>query len=154
MLRLIRKIRRQPRHVRDNIALSIAGVFTVLVAALWAWHLPGSLTSKDETGEQTPFFSQLRSSLEEQMATVRSSVESVDATNTPAANTETSATNTRETNFTLSEENKSALASSSAAAVSSSSAARANSTSSEPSTRSIRIATTSRASSSASTTNP
>lgn len=40
--KLIGKIRRQPRHVRENTALGIAASFTFVVAAVWLVNIPAT----------------------------------------------------------------------------------------------------------------
>lgn len=40
LLRVLKSIRRRPKHVRDRYAFWIAASMTGLVVTLWAWQLP------------------------------------------------------------------------------------------------------------------
>jgi hypothetical protein len=75
MLKLIGKIRRQPKSRRDNIAFGIASGFTFVIGALWLFNAPntfsGVLSATDANGNPEPSFFETISS---QAAAVRESL--------------------------------------------------------------------------------
>lgn len=75
------KLRKKPKHVRDNIAFSIAGGFTLVLAI--AWFLVGFNPSTNEdisSGEGSAPFATLLSQIQEQMASAKDSVPDEEAT--------------------------------------------------------------------------
>jgi len=60
MLKLIGKIRRQPKQRRDNIAFGIAASFTFAIVTIWMFNVPntfsGVLSATDSTGEKKAGF--------------------------------------------------------------------------------------------------
>lgn len=69
------KLRKKPKHVRDNIAFSVAGGFTLTLAI--AWFLVGFNPSANQnvsSGEGSTPFSTLFSQIQEQIASVKDSV--------------------------------------------------------------------------------
>ncbi len=69
----ISKLRKRPKHVRDNIAFVAAGVATLPVIAylVFAVHGP-KMTNLAESEAETPkFFETLTNQIKEQVATVR-----------------------------------------------------------------------------------
>ncbi len=73
--KLIRTIRKKPKPVRDNIALSIASGFTIVILGFWAYHLPSRLqVSEIVPTESTSAFSTFFDTAKDQFATVRESM--------------------------------------------------------------------------------
>jgi hypothetical protein len=75
MRKLIGKMRRQPKHRRDTIALGIASGFTLLVATIWLYNVPSTLnralsTADSPESREEGFFDTLGS----QAAAVKESV--------------------------------------------------------------------------------
>jgi|GEM_PF-1149208 len=75
MLKLIGKIRRQPKQRRDNIAFGIASGFTFLIGALWLFNAPNTFngvlgTSEAVKSNESGFFETISS----QAAAVRESI--------------------------------------------------------------------------------
>lgn len=74
MLRkLIVKLRRQPKPVRDNIAMALAGVFTAFIFTIWAYHLPVRMSAMDQNvkADTTESFSHIFDKMSEQVAAVK-----------------------------------------------------------------------------------
>ncbi len=75
--RLIRNIRRKPKHVRDNIALMLALVITSGVFSVWLYNAPARFTSIDDkqaqtgTTEEKAGFADLFSNIGKQFASIR-----------------------------------------------------------------------------------
>lgn len=74
MLRkLILKLRRQPKAVKENISLVAAGIVTFSIFTVWAYHLPARLS--DDNGQvvksETKTFSEMLNNATEQVAAVR-----------------------------------------------------------------------------------
>jgi hypothetical protein len=70
------KLRKKPRHVRDNIAFSIAGGFTLTVALAWFFiGFTGFGGSTEITAEEKPkAFSTLIDQIQDQVASAREGV--------------------------------------------------------------------------------
>lgn len=87
MAGLFKKLRKKPKHVRDNIAFSIAGGFTFVVALSWfflGFHgLPQGADVASE--ESNGAFSTLFGQIQEQVAAAKESIEEAKkvATTTP-----------------------------------------------------------------------
>ena len=91
--RLIRSIRRQPKPVRDQLALISAGVFTAVVAFVWVYHVPTKFAALNEQRQMTahdtegPSFSQLFGGMREQVAAVRDAFSADETEDTPVVDT-------------------------------------------------------------------
>lgn len=48
------QLRQQPKHIRDNVALIIAGSFTALVGVVWAYQIPNSFKNIEIDQEASP----------------------------------------------------------------------------------------------------
>ena len=74
--RLLKTVRRQPKAVRDKIAMGLAGVFTALVATVWLYGSPDRFSASSElsTTESPPAFSQFFSNIGDQLAAVKESL--------------------------------------------------------------------------------
>lgn len=82
--RLIRLARRQPKAVRETIALWVAGCFTFMVVAVWAYHLPSRISeSNGVVADEGLGIGRFFSNIKEQMAA---------ATNAAPASTTTATT--------------------------------------------------------------
>ncbi len=88
------KLRRKPKHVRDNIAFGIAGSFTAVVALFLVFAVHGpKVVDEVADGDNSPrFFETLVDQAKEQLAASQSSFEAVEeeggvtiTTSTPAA---------------------------------------------------------------------
>lgn len=77
--RLIKSIRRKPKGVRDNIAMSIAGVFTAAVFVVWLYHMPArqSVIAEKAANDSTPGFSQIFREIGTQATAIKSSLSEV-----------------------------------------------------------------------------
>lgn len=51
------KLRRQPKHIRNHVAMGVAGVFTFVVFGIWAFNLPSALESRNGGNTATIFSS-------------------------------------------------------------------------------------------------
>ncbi len=73
----IRKIRQKPKHVRDNIALLLALIFTSGVTAVWLYNAParysaiGEKYAETEDAEKSPGFANIFSGVGEQFASLK-----------------------------------------------------------------------------------
>ena len=76
MAGLFKKLRKKPKHVRDNIAFSIAGGFTFMVALGWFFLGFDGLPHSTEvaSGENNSAFSTLFGQIQEQVATAKESI--------------------------------------------------------------------------------
>ncbi|MCA9355395.1 hypothetical protein KC865_02480 [Candidatus Kaiserbacteria bacterium] len=74
--RLIRAIRRKPKGVRDNIALSIAGSFTAVVFMVWLYHMPARNAALVElqNDDSSPGFFKMFQGVEGQISAVKEAV--------------------------------------------------------------------------------
>jgi hypothetical protein len=76
------KMRKKPKHVRDNIAFSMAGGITFVLALTWflvGFESPVSNSETITTSEEQPAaFSTLLNQIQEQAASVRESVSPVE----------------------------------------------------------------------------
>lgn len=87
------KLRKKPKHVRDNVAFSIAGGFTLMIALAWFFVGFDGLGGTPEvvTEEKPEAFSTLINQIQEQVATARvgvSDARSDVASTTPVSNGE------------------------------------------------------------------
>lgn len=82
-------MRQKPKPVRDNIALGIAGVFTALVFSVWLYQVPSQIhaVSTPTKDDDSSAFTELFSSMKDQLATVKEST-------TTSTSTEVAATTT------------------------------------------------------------
>jgi hypothetical protein len=73
---LFLKIRRKPKHVRDNIAFASAGVVTLAVFLVWLLNVPDELLSeaKQDVDTVKPFAT-LFNQIKEQTASIGDSLE-------------------------------------------------------------------------------
>ena len=78
LIHFLRHARRRPRAVREQYALGIAGVFTGVVALVWAFALPDSPAEQArrvaEQENSAPPFSAFMSGIGEQVAATRDSL--------------------------------------------------------------------------------
>ena len=74
--RLIKNIRRQPKHTRDKIALGVAGSFTAVIFAVWVYNVPARLSaiSQEHEKDTAPVFSQLFDQIGSQLSSVKEAV--------------------------------------------------------------------------------
>ncbi len=73
---ILKNIRKKPKSVRDNIAMSIAGGFTALVAIIWLYNLPtwySEIEKKHSNNKEAPGFSDLFGDFKEQFANPKKS---------------------------------------------------------------------------------
>ena len=71
----IMKLRQKPKHIKDNIAFSVAGVFTTLVAIVWVMTVPKSFFAGDEIKPEAPrAFTTLINQVKEQVAGVKAAM--------------------------------------------------------------------------------
>ncbi|MEY3783989.1 MAG: hypothetical protein RLZZ230_311 [Candidatus Parcubacteria bacterium] len=72
---LLKSIRKKPKAARDNIAMSIAGVFTVFIAIVWIYHLPAWYSAIEEkhSGKEAPGFSDIFGDFKDQFASAEKS---------------------------------------------------------------------------------
>lgn len=69
---LVRRLRRQPKHVREQVALWSAGGVTALIALVWLYHVPQQAAPIAQPGaERTQAFSQFLSEAGSQLSAVR-----------------------------------------------------------------------------------
>lgn len=70
--RLLRNLRQKPKAIRDNIALSIAGIFTAVVGSFWLYNFPAthSLEATVEADDAASF-SNLFSDFKDQVASLK-----------------------------------------------------------------------------------
>ncbi len=83
------KLRKKPKHVRDNIAFSIAGGFTLVTALAWFFIGFGAPAEEFNLAEEESpaAFSTLLDQIQEQVASAREGIaESKEATSTPPVN--------------------------------------------------------------------
>lgn len=94
MRNFFQHIRRQPKAVRDNYALGIAGSFTSVVLLLWVVAFPdgGLLDAPEQEVEKLTPFSTLLSQSKEKLAEIKASLNSASSTDSLAAVVTTSTT--------------------------------------------------------------
>ena len=63
------KLRRQPKHVRNNVALGAAGAVTFAVFSIWAFNLPSVFEDKN-IGQAANVFSSIADEVEEKVGSV------------------------------------------------------------------------------------
>ena len=87
MRKLFQHIRRQPKNVRDNYALGIAGSFTLVVALLWVVAFPseGLLDEPEITTEKLTPFATLLSESKKKMAAIKDAMNTASTTDTQTA---------------------------------------------------------------------
>lgn len=72
---LLARLRQKPKHVKENIALGIAGGFTAIVAIVWLVTVPKSFIAGDEVKKEGPHaFSTLIDQMKEQLAGVKNAL--------------------------------------------------------------------------------
>ncbi len=75
IFRLIKRIRHQPKGTRDTIAISIAGVVTLVIAGVWIIRVPSQLAiTSSQVSEEPSAFSTLFSSMGEQFSDMQAAV--------------------------------------------------------------------------------
>lgn len=75
------KLRKKPKHVRDNIAFSMAGGFTLILAVVWFMTGFNPSTNQEiSSGEDSAPFATLLGQIQEQMASAKDSVSENEAT--------------------------------------------------------------------------
>jgi hypothetical protein len=73
---LFSKIRRKPKHVKDNIAFASASVVTVAVFLVWVLNVPNELINETKSeSEKVQPFTTLFNQIKEQVASVGDSLE-------------------------------------------------------------------------------
>ena len=79
-----KNLRKKPKHVRDNVAFSLAGGFTFMLAVAWFFiGFDGLATSPEVSSEGTNgAFSTFIDQIQEQVATAREGVETNEASST------------------------------------------------------------------------
>lgn len=88
MRKIFQHIRRQPKSVRDNYALGIAGSFTSIVVLLWVVAFPseGLLDAPDEVAvEKTTPFATLISESKKRFVALKTSLQSASSSDSRAA---------------------------------------------------------------------
>ena len=77
---LIKRIRHKPKGTRDTIALSIAGVFTFVIAGIWILRVPGQMMAPaSKQTDESNAFSTLFSGVGEQFSALQASLASINA---------------------------------------------------------------------------
>jgi len=72
---LVKKIRRQPKGVRDNIALGIAATFTAFIFVIWLYHLPvRNAALVENKQDESSSFSQLLGGVSDQVSAIKEAV--------------------------------------------------------------------------------
>lgn len=78
--RLLKSIRQKPKHSRDNIAFSLAALFSGLIFVVWLYNAPVRHTVIEERyvnteeSDSTSSFSSFFSNFRDQMASIKDSV--------------------------------------------------------------------------------
>ena len=87
MRKFFQHIRRQPKSVRDNYALGIAGTFTSIVVLLWVVAFPagGLLDAPEQQVEKLTPFATLISESKQGLASIRESLNSASSSDSQAA---------------------------------------------------------------------
>jgi hypothetical protein len=148
LLRLIESARRQPRHVRDNLAFGVAIGVTALTAVVWLYIPFGNSVTTDEvvtvdSEREERMFSQIRNSISKQTGSLRDAFSGIGSAALVAESASTTATSAVALpDFELTEENRRFMATSSASGVSAASSGYIISRIADD-RRVVRIATTS-----------
>lgn len=103
LINLIKKVRRQPKPVRDKVAMTIAGTFTGLVFVFWVFNFPARDLAIINQNEEGSVFSDVFNQIIGQYATVKESINAANATSTleEQKGEENSATSSIEDNFLI-----------------------------------------------------
>lgn len=72
----MRGIRKQPKPMRDNIAMVVAGLFTAAVFVVWLYHMPArnAVFTERESDKESVGFSHLMDQVGSQLSAVKDSV--------------------------------------------------------------------------------
>lgn len=72
----ILKIRRQPKYVRNNIAMGLAGSFTAVVFVIWAYHIPSQLDEIDngKNANENGLMSQFMDNVGKQVSSIKDAI--------------------------------------------------------------------------------
>lgn len=146
MRKIFQHIRRQPKSVRDNYALGVAGSFTFVVMLLWLVALPseGLLDEPEIATEKITPFATLMTESKKQFAALKAALNTASSTDTET---------TAAVNATTSPENIVLTESDIAVAQDKASTTAATSTNSEPAYIEVMIGTTTDSRASSSTQN-
>ena len=86
MSRLLRSLQKKSKDTRDGIALTIAGTVTIMVFAIWLYHMPSRQAALEMRNEQTeadePGFSQVFDGIKTQMSNFKEELDDRGGTTT------------------------------------------------------------------------
>lgn len=76
LINLIKKARRQPKPVRDKIAMTIAGVFTFGIFVFWVVNFPARNMAimEQKTGDNSSIFANLFNQIGGQVSNIKESI--------------------------------------------------------------------------------
>ncbi len=94
MRKIFQHIRRQPKNIRDNYALGIAGSFTFIVMLLWVVALPseGLLDEPEIAAEKLTPFATLVAESKKKIAAIKETLNTASSTDSQSATVVTATT--------------------------------------------------------------
>jgi hypothetical protein len=81
----VNKLRKKPKHVRDNIAFGTSVGLTLVIAVVWFWHGGSTHLADSAATTDSGFFDTFKSGLKKQMASAKEAFPSSSGTTTPTS---------------------------------------------------------------------